>query len=482
MLLTLSLTHAYLAFQQSFDDLPDELIIRILAELDPEDVLLNLSVCSRRMWSISNDNVLWGIICGRSLSICSTGGSRFVADHWIKGPAHAEPGAIAQFWKLFVRNWEPRFGWWVDIHGMRGVVYRISADMTTGVIRQHLLILGNRATRDDYSIRIPASFTRHADIGMVAVPSTVYGSLFLGLLDPDHLLRLQDAEATYDAEEGGTNFSSDTGRLSAVNTRLVDLKMKGSSVVHSLTGTTVYPSAALMPAFNARASDNELTIWNVPSLRIDEEQVLAQLCPPLFDDGRNIDSSSSPIRLGWYTGTYGPHGCELIYMRMVDPSIDLILLEPPHDTLPSGGLTMTSRRIEAVKITGDPNIPKGVRTFVAFLDAPEMRIGPNGIPARSSRQPGASWPLDELSFRDALHTTEHANPDVGVLEDIYAAPSGMTMPGLGRVAADLFRRPRWTDAVVHVASPEEIQVFFTELRVVSTYRWFRIEDVSETSI
>ncbi|EJD43267.1 hypothetical protein AURDEDRAFT_114806 [Auricularia subglabra TFB-10046 SS5] len=176
------------------------------------------------------------------------------------------------------------------------------------------------------------------------------------------------------------------------------------------------------------------------------------LHPPddIIDDG--------PVRAGWYAGTYDAHGFEVIYIHTVDTSTDPAAAIPwPWEALPDSA-PAHGRRIEGIKITGDANVPKGQRTFVAFLSAPETRV--HEVPAAARRSVYKPWPL--LADDPQLPAT--------VLADLYACETGITAPGLGRVAHTGFLAPSWLDCIVHVASRVEIEVYWPEWGSVSMFR------------
>jgi len=61
----------------------------------------------------------------------------------------------------------------------------------------------------------------------------------------------------------------------------------------------------------------------------------------------NEDASRSPISLGLYSGDYGSHGTEIVFLRISTPS-----------------------ELEGLKISGDPNVPAGYTSIHVSLDKP----------------------------------------------------------------------------------------------------------------
>ena len=308
--------------------------------------------------------------------------------------------------------------------------------MTAGVIRQHMLVLGNHL--------VPV----HCD------------HLELCVFSPNHSLEAIHGEARFDASHGAMFASVGVDSPSKVMARRIVFG-ENDTPMHS----SVYPSSTLIPAFGAKAESEKMVAWNVPVMRIGQLGLLARLRSPEFHGVLNGDKAPSPIYSGWYTADYSSKGCQLFYIRIVDPAVDVTIPESSHDILPNNHLTRTSRRIEAVKITGDDHIWKGSRTFVGFLDAPAACVGPAGIPIKSTRPLRAPWPTDQSSTLPRP------------LQNLYTAPSVMTMPGYGK--ASFHGTTNWLPTTVHVASHEEIQMTYSHYAF--TYRRFHVEQLSETT-
>jgi len=73
------------------------------------------------------------------------------------------------------------------------------------------------------------------------------------------------------------------------------------------------------------------------------------------------------LQPGLYTAGYGPHGQEIILLRRLAAGT------PPEQPLPDG-LSLDAPRWEALKITGDRNVPTGRFTFVAPDAAPDAQV------------------------------------------------------------------------------------------------------------
>jgi hypothetical protein len=73
---------------------------------------------------------------------------------------------------------------------------------------------------------------------------------------------------------------------------------------------------------------------------------------------------------GLYAGSYGPHGTELVLLRCADShTSDFDSALRPLPPTPAGPFTAW---LEAVKVTGDENVPAQRHTFVAPLEQPNF--------------------------------------------------------------------------------------------------------------
>ncbi|KAH7096227.1 hypothetical protein BKA62DRAFT_662976 [Auriculariales sp. MPI-PUGE-AT-0066] len=455
------------------DRLPDELLLRIISNLDSHTILRNVLPSCRHLRTLCRDNMLWDTICATELAFSHGHSQKFERAKWL-GTSETDPsGVVLAFWMNFVRQWQPRLGWWADIRGMRGQVYYIAADFDGGQIKcmrfepynhfnsrvgVELLPHSIRSTMDDQS-------------SMYSIDSYAYGQLSISILDERCSLVI-DKVGRYDVEEqrevtirdGQVEEQLSTGDVRLAIARASNAQEERSSFVSPLWASRNYLAPALFPAFDTRADEDaaqELALL----LRYNFEQDVVRLRAL----ESYVDDRTLPFRPGWYIGSYGPHGCELIFIHFVNSTNSP--QEPLHDRLPTEVLGL---RVEAVKITGDPNIPKGIRTFVGFLGSTETRYGPGGVPDHTSRPVWASWPVDENSVRAALAAQADGREALVVaMDDVYASPTGVTMPGLGRIAAHMFNDPKWTETIVHVSARDEIQVMWTRMRLVATYRRVR---------
>ncbi|PWY98877.1 hypothetical protein BCV70DRAFT_29871 [Testicularia cyperi] len=171
---------------------------------------------------------------------------------------------------------------------------------------------------------------------------------------------------------------------------------------------------------------------------------------------------------GLYSMTYGPHGLELLYIRArelthADFQQDERLPAWPAEPLLSDDDMYIQMRIdrrnasrpgarvlEAVKVLGDPNIPRGQVTWRAFIDDP----GRSAIPWRPP-PPGfrrhTPWPL---RAPQAISNVDERSP-------------GLVLPAHGRVAGEGFVGPGWAPALACISSIDEIQIWWQPMYKIS---------------
>jgi Cyclin D1 binding domain len=90
------------------------------------------------------------------------------------------------------------------------------------------------------------------------------------------------------------------------------------------------------------------------------------------------------------------------------------------------------RMIEAIKVRGDVNVPSAQVTWRAFIVPHLAEQGvPWAAPRSKTKREHAPFPFSKY---------------------------GRSFPGVGRIASHGFRSPQWTQATVHITSPDEIRV------------------------
>lgn len=195
--------------------------------------------------------------------------------------------------------------------------------------------------------------------------------------------------------------------------------------------------------------------------------VYRHLAPPPEHDPAHVDFDWDAVE-GLYSMTYGPHGIELLYIRARElTSLDF----EPDDRLPSWPAepllssddmyeqTRISRRsaarigarvLEAVKVLGDPNIPRGQITWRAFIDDPGRSAVPWRPPPEGFRK-HTPWPLRPPH---AIGSQDERSP-------------GLVLPAHGRVAGEGFVGPGWAAALACISSIDEIQIWWQPMYKIS---------------
>ncbi|EST05970.2 F-box domain protein [Kalmanozyma brasiliensis GHG001] len=189
--------------------------------------------------------------------------------------------------------------------------------------------------------------------------------------------------------------------------------------------------------------------------------------PPPQHDPAHVEFDWDAVE-GLYSMTYGPHGIELLYIRARElTSLDFA----PDDRLPAWPAepllssddmyeqTRISRRsaarigarvLEAVKVLGDPNIPRGQITWRAFIDDP----GRSAVP----------WRPPPDGFR--RHTPWPLRPPHAISSQDERSP-GLVLPAHGRVAGEGFVGPGWATALACISSIDEIQIWWQPMYKIS---------------
>ncbi|CDR99065.1 uncharacterized protein SPSC_05458 [Sporisorium scitamineum] len=195
--------------------------------------------------------------------------------------------------------------------------------------------------------------------------------------------------------------------------------------------------------------------------------VYQHIAPPPQHDPAHVDFDWDAVE-GLYSMTYGPHGIELLYIRARElTSLDF----EPDDRLPAWPAepllssdnmyeqTRISRRsaarvgarvLEAVKVLGDPNIPRGQVTWRAFIDDP----------GRSA----VAWRSPPEGFR--RHTPWPLRPPHAVSSQDERSP-GLVLPAHGRVAEEGFVGPGWATALACISSIDEILIWWQPMYKIS---------------
>ena len=106
----------------------------------------------------------------------------------------------------------------------------------------------------------------------------------------------------------------------------------------------------------------------LPGLHLGEEvYTYATLDPKLY-----TPTEEKPFR-GIWVGNYSGHGCEFLLMNQPDnqePFDEATVIQGDYETVEEWEARKKEERIyrgsiEAIKLTGDPNVPRGEYTFIA---------------------------------------------------------------------------------------------------------------------
>jgi hypothetical protein len=103
-------------------------------------------------------------------------------------------------------------------------------------------------------------------------------------------------------------------------------------------------------------------------------------------------------------------------------------------------------------------VPRGVRTFLGFLDHRCSWSGAregNDFIARPASHP---WPIHPESTANSGMPVTALPMTLDNMKEQDVPARGMTTPGLMRVASTGFVDPKWANATIHIASRREIRV------------------------
>ncbi|KAG8735331.1 hypothetical protein FRC12_018141 [Ceratobasidium sp. 428] len=206
------------------------------------------------------------------------------------------------------------------------------------------------------------------------------------------------------------------------------------------------------------------------------------------------------IESGIWLASYGRvHGCEFIYIHIrCITEADFIqpwgteqnlakafspelrdfreifgLDEIPPSEVSIEDLRVGGRVIEAIKITGDANVPRGVRTFIGFLDHSSSWSGPREANDFVARPVSHPWPIHPESVMQTGMPIIALPATLSEMKTQDIPARGMTIPGLMRVAETGFVDPKWANATIHIAGRQEIRVMIQDAHHVTTF--YKIE-------
>ncbi|CAE6462558.1 unnamed protein product [Rhizoctonia solani] len=462
----------------NIESIPTEILTECLAHLESHDLANVLSVSTTLRATASHDT-LWQTHCER---IYNKGSSEILG--W--RPVEKYNGlAYHLIWRRLAVA-EPYLGWWLSIDELpAGTVMRIWLNDQTLVVSPVIPV----TTVPSSSIPQTIAFWNATDYIIAYTPHEGFANLLY--IDAQYICLEQWSarESVQWLRERASKIMHQAHRLQtfhASNKLDVDIEIKPPLFKWAFRNS---PSLFNAIKHSGIVYDDKgyAMALSVPTLsfpRGSSPKPFVGIHSP-FEESE----SSALVAEGVWVASYGEsHGCEFVHLHVrkinerdlngqwgseaclasaVTPSAQDVqvlfgLPEPPRLSLSSEDVQVGNTIIEATKLTGDINVPRGVRTFVGFLDHRDAWSGPseNGdfVP-RPSTHP---WPLAPGSvFQNGIPATALSV----TLEEMKAqdVPArGMTMPGLMRVSETGFFDPKWANATVHIASRREIRVLLLD--------------------
>ncbi|KEP49772.1 F-box-like protein [Rhizoctonia solani 123E] len=472
----------------TIESIPTEILTECLAYLEPRDLSNVLSV-SRALRTVASDDTLWQLHCEH---IYNKGSSEVLG--W--RPIDKYNGlAYHLIWKRLALV-EPYLGWWLSIDELpAGSVLRMWLNgqtlVVSGVIPVTTLpsssIPQTLAISDamDYIIahNLHDGFPNPLYIDAQNICLEQWSAKESEWLreSPSKIMHQVHRLQTFHASnklDVGTRTDSAPFKWTFRNSPGLFSAIKHSGVVHDDKGYAMATSVPTL-SFPRGLSPRPFVAIHSPFEESDHSPLIAN---------------------GTWVASYGEaHGCEFIHLHVrkvnehdlngqwgdegslasaVTPFgqdvQDLFSLPaPPALRLSFGDVQVGNTIVEAIKLTGDVNVPRGVRTFVGFLDHRDAWSGPSENGDFVPRDPSHPWPLVPGS---ALQSGVPATALPAKLEEMRTqdVPArGMTMPGLMRVSETGFLDPKWANATIHIASRKEIRVMLLDGHHVTTF--YKIE-------
>ncbi|KAG9099092.1 hypothetical protein FRC06_005652 [Ceratobasidium sp. 370] len=472
--------------------LPTEILTQCLAALDPRSLLTMLSVSSE-LRSVASQDVLWEPHCESiyNKGCIETAGWRKVHKADILPDDYDAPNLPYHMAWRRMRLYEDYLGWWLSLEqGPAGII-------------MHITLRGDRLV---VSHAIPTS-----------------GAPVLGN-SRGHLFAL----SWYNNSHNPLIIDSDSVIVEEYSVLSVQWLFKGpSSIMHHKYSLRTFHTSE--PGGDSGRSGDQLPKYDwlshrSPSLfaairrsgvSVDDQGPFIALRSPF-----EASATNSLIASGIWLASYGQlHGYEFIYIQIrriaeadltrpwgaeqnladaFSPELrDLRAIfeldDAPPSELSEEDLRVGDRIIEAIKITGlrvqlpylgsiltragdttgDVNVPRGVRTFVGFLDHNSSWSGPREDGEFVARPASHPWPIHpEFAIQSEMAVTALPARLADMQEQDVPA-RGMTLPGLMRVADTGFVDPKWANVTVHIASRREIKVMIQEGHHVTTF--YKIE-------
>ncbi|CAI7670406.1 unnamed protein product [Penicillium manginii] len=367
------------------DKIPAEILHSILSFLSPHD-LARVSATCRALAEHASNDLLW---------------NRLLNSH-IPFPIH-DPGPFDTFRRLYLAHlpywFIPQHKIWFADNEHTGNLILARYDNRRGVIEAYRVI----ADRGSPQFQV---WEAHPDVMI----QSFYPAVSLWLDDPVLLLKdMQPSEPTSECQtwmaERKMHMPAEANHLFnslilCSNQQDPDVQEpdqlwppptipSGSRVVRSTEGVDVsdpvHWSEASQKAFRIRR-------WTNFRLMISPGHNSAMLTYSTLDPNLYTPTKEKPYQ-GIWVGDYSAHGCEFLLIIQSDIPEDEEF-EDDSEFVPRGSL-------HALKLTGDPNVPRGEITFLA------NDIGPNGLikveteePFKGARIVEAQGHVAGLGFHD----------------------------------------------------------------------------------
>ncbi|KAF8734526.1 hypothetical protein RHS02_06876, partial [Rhizoctonia solani] len=468
------------------ESLPTEMLTECLSYLEPHDLLRVLSV-SKILRGAASHDTLWQPHCERIYNKGS---------HDVLGWRKAEKFngfAYRLIWRRLALV-EPYLGWWLSLDKHpNGSIIRIWVDNLTLMVSSVTPIVRHQDPNSQMSTLTDSmgyifAATRRRGLRSPLCIEANYPYLEQRLTKQSiQWLNENPSKILHRAHRLQTFHTSNKLRVN-IEPKSTHFKWpfcNSPSLVNAIKhGEVIYDE------------ENYAIVESVPTLSYPAE-LASKLLVAIHSPFEESDCASL-IAGGTWAASYGDfRGCELIHIQVrkiderdlngqwgdegnladaVTPFAQdiqrlFMLSILPAPFFSSDDVQIGNTIIEAIKITGDTNVPRGVRTFVGFLDHKEVWSGPseNGdfVPRPSSHP----WPLLPGSTID-IHNQVPADAlpaDISEMRTQDVPFRGITIPGLMRVADTGFSDPKWANAVIHVVNRREIRVMLLEGHRVRTF-------------
>ncbi|KAB5592321.1 F-box-like protein [Ceratobasidium theobromae] len=500
----------------SLERIPTEVLIQCLAYLPGHDLINVLSVSST-LRAVAAQDLLWEGHCDR---IYNKGSSEVVG--W--RPIH-ELGMCNEQNKLsYHLLWrrlalaEPYLGWWLSLdESSAGIIMRIWLDDQRLVVSHIIPVTGPTSSTIPQVLAIRNTMNH---IFALSSHDNFLNPLFIDTQSV--ILEQWSTQSVQWLYEGPSRI---------MHSRYTSQSFHASNKSTKTSSTQLPALVDLAHSFNWPFR-NSPSLFNVVRhsgvLYDDQGYAIATRVPtislPRTTSHRAYVSIHSPFEVpefsqliaqGTWVASYGDsHGWEFIYihLRKIDErdlsgqwgderNLGSVVAPDAQDVqhifnlptisspvLTSEDLKIGKTIIEAIKITGscyssltwprglrlmwftgDVNVPRGVRTFVGFIDHKQAWSGPSENGDFLPRPDSHPWPL--LPGSDIQRGTPAAALPAS-LDEMKAQDRparGITMPGLMRVSDTGFLDPKWANATVHIANRREIRVMLIDGHHVTTF-------------